>query len=195
MSPAPACSPGTLASVTTAPPRPGKRAFTGRAAILAVVLLGLMLTVAYPVQEYLRQRADIAALHAQRDTVLATVGSLQSESARWDDPAFVKQQAKERLYFVAPGEKTFVIIGAPQQAVPATQTRATAIPVPGTWYERVWSTVNAASQATSVASAPPAPSPAIPGGTARTPAAGNPGSPSKPISPSAPATASTGTGK
>ena len=204
MSPAPACSPGTLASVTTAPPRPGQRAFTGRAAILAVVLLGLMLTVAYPVQEYLRQRADIAALHAQRDTVLATVGSLQSESARWDDPAFVKQQAKERLYFVAPGEKTFVIIGAPQQAVPATQPRATASPVPGTWYERVWSTVNAASQANSAASVTPSPSPAIPaipGGTAGTTGAGNPGSPSKPSSPSspsspsAPVTASTGNGK
>ena len=123
--------PGTLASVTTAPPRPGKRAFTGRAAILAVVLLGLLLAVAYPVQEYLRQRADIAALHAQRDAVRATVSSLQSESARWDDPAFVKQQAKQRLYFVAPGEKTFVIIGAPEQAVPATQPRAAAVPTPG----------------------------------------------------------------
>ncbi|MDQ1715176.1 MAG: hypothetical protein QOG52_2366 [Frankiaceae bacterium] len=180
MSPAAVGGPGTLASVTTAPPRPGKRAFTGRAAILAVVLLGLLLTVAYPVQEYLRQRADLAALHAQRDSVLADVQSLQSESARWDDPAFVKQQAKERLYFVAPGEKTFVIIGAPEQAVPASQPRAAAVPTPGTWYERVWSTVNAASQANSAA---PAPTPAIPSGTART------------SNPASSVRATTGTGK
>ncbi len=150
--------PGSLASVTNAP-RPAKRAFTGRAAVLAVVLCGLLATVAYPLQEYLRQRNDIAALHGQRDGLQASVESLQAEAARWQDPAFVKQQAKERLYFVAPGEKTYVVIGAPDQVAPVTPLRA-ANEVPGTWYGRVWATVDGADTAN--AAATPSPT-AIPG--------------------------------
>ena len=150
-----ACA-GTLASVTNAP-RPAKRAFTGRAAVLAVVLLGLLATVAYPLQEYLRQRSEIAALHNQRADLQTSVEALKTEAARWQDPAFVKQQAKQRLYFVAPGEKTYVVIGAPDQVAPAP-ARPTADAVAGTWYERVWSTVASADEA----NATPSPS-AIPG--------------------------------
>jgi cell division protein FtsB len=138
--------------VTNAPPRPAKRAFTGRAAVLAVVLLGLLVTIAYPLQEYLRQRGELAALHDQRSTLQASVDALNAESARWKDPAFVKQQAKERLYFVAPGEKTYVVIGAPDAAAPTAAPRSATDALSGTWYERVWSTVAAAGKATGKAS-------------------------------------------
>jgi cell division protein FtsB len=140
-------SAGSLAPVTTAPPRPPKRAFTGRAAVLAVVLLGLLLSVAYPLQDYLRQRSDIAALRHQRDQVAQSVSDLQKQSARWDDPAYVKQQAKQRLFFVTPGERTYVVIGAPGTAAPTDQPRsASDANGGGTWYQRLWSTVGSAGQ-------------------------------------------------
>jgi cell division protein FtsB len=140
---------GSLAPVTIAPPRPPKRAFTGRAAVLAVVLLGLLMSVAYPLQDYLRQRGDIAALRAQRDQIAQSVSDLQTQSARWEDPAYVKQQAKERLYFVTPGERTYVVIGEPGTPAPADrpQSPSDAGSV-GTWYERLWSTVGTASRPT-----------------------------------------------
>ena len=49
----------------------------------------------------------------------ADVADLQKEQARWDDPAYVEQQARERLKFVKVGEKSYTVIDGARPADPA----------------------------------------------------------------------------
>nr|WP_274607012.1 septum formation initiator family protein [Agrococcus sp. KRD186] len=58
----------------------------------------------------LEQRRDIAALEAQVAGQQANVETLQTEAARWEDPAYIEAQARDRLFFVYPGETSFVLL-------------------------------------------------------------------------------------
>ena len=63
-----------------AAPRPPERdrpRFTSRAAVLAVVLCAIALSLAYPVREYIGQRRQIDQLTAQRATAEAAVRRLR----------------------------------------------------------------------------------------------------------------------
>ena len=87
-----------------------RTALTGRAAILAVVLAVLGLSVAYPLRQYLVQRAEINRLSRQVHEQQRRVVELQAERQRWDDPAYIKAQARERLHFCMPGQTCYVTI-------------------------------------------------------------------------------------
>lgn len=58
----------------------------------------------------LEQRRDIAALEAQVAEQREHVDTLEVEVARWDDPAYIEAQARDRLFFVYPGETSFVLL-------------------------------------------------------------------------------------
>ena len=87
-----------------------RTALTGRAAILAVVLAVLGLSVAYPLRQYLVQRAEINRLSRQVHEQQRRVVELQAERQRWDDPAYIKAQARKRLHFCMPGQTCYVTI-------------------------------------------------------------------------------------
>ena len=46
------------------------------------------------------------------------VAALKAEQERWRDPAYVEQQARQRLKFVMPGERSYTVL----DAKPATGT-------------------------------------------------------------------------
>ncbi len=83
---------------------------TSRAAVLALVACALVLTLTYPTREYFAQRAQIAELRKQTDDQRRRVDEQRRQLARWNDPAFVKAQARERLHFVMPGETGYVVV-------------------------------------------------------------------------------------
>jgi cell division protein FtsB len=139
---------------------PGTRrrpAFTGRAAFLALIVCALALSLAYPLQRYVEQRQQLAAL---RDEVAGRgerVRALEEQLQRWRDPAYVKQEARRRLHFVMPGETGYVVIG-PEGTSSGAGTAAgsagsgTAAVTgdggePQPWYDRLWASVDAAARA------------------------------------------------
>lgn len=149
------------------PPRRGGRheparrnQLTGRAAVLLLVCCGLALALAYPAREYFAQRAEIERLRQQTDAQLQRVRQLEAEKRRWDDPAYVRAQARERLHYAMPGETPYIAIGpnlrgtddAPGTS-PASGGRAQA------WYQRLWQSVQGAADppAPSGTAVPPAP--------------------------------------
>jgi cell division protein FtsB len=79
-----------------------------------VVILGLvMLTVvvlAPSLRILIEQRQTIAALQAVLDEKQQSVAELQKDVARWQDPAYIEAQARERLYYVYPGEYSYLVI-------------------------------------------------------------------------------------
>ena len=135
----------TEAASPAARPAGSRPRFTGRAAILAVVLCAIALSLAYPVREYIGQRRQIDQLTAQRATAEAAVRRLQAEDKKLTSPAYVEQQARDRLHMCMPGQTCYVVIPGKKPPVAVAPAPAPVTP----WYEKLWGSVRAANQATS----------------------------------------------
>ncbi|MFJ9742717.1 septum formation initiator family protein [Streptomyces sp. NPDC101166] len=111
---------------------------TGRAALLALVLCSLVVALAYPMRQYVSQRAEIADLQREREQARQRVEELRDLKARWQDDAYAEQRVRERLHYVMPGETGFVVIdpGAAKQS--RTDLGAADRP----WYSNVWDGVD-----------------------------------------------------
>lgn len=115
--------------------------------MLALVVCMLAISLAYPLREYLAQRGDIRDLQEQVGEQRTRVEALEKAKARWQDPAYVEAQARERLRYVMPGETAYVVLEAdeapPQDGV---VTRAPADAEHAPWYADVWRSVEAAGK-------------------------------------------------
>jgi cell division protein FtsB len=133
-------------------PQPADRArFTSRAAVLAVVICAVALSLAYPVREYIAQRRQIDQLVAERQMTLEQLRALQREQQRLNNPAYIKQLARDRLHFCMTGQTCYVIIGGPGSGS-AAAARAAGTP----WYDRLWRSVQQADRDRPAGSAGPA---------------------------------------
>jgi cell division protein FtsB len=146
------------------PQQPARRSsgITTRAAVLALVLCAVVVALAYPVREYVAQRAQIASLRAQERAQQAAVAELRKQATRWDDPAYIRAQARERLHFVEPGETAYVVLTPPTPkpvvTVPQPSGEVTISASGGSWFDRLWGTVEVAGRpAKAVKTAKPAP--------------------------------------
>jgi cell division protein FtsB len=90
--------------------RPG----AGRTFPLVAVFFIFALVLAPPIQHYFTQRAQINALRAQVNSDRAALEAARIELTRWQDPDYVKAQARERLHFVMPGERQYIVTGTPE---------------------------------------------------------------------------------
>lgn len=95
-------------------------AFTG-------IMLGLVVLAAFvlvpSVGIYLDQRQQVAALERSVSLGKDEVAALEAERERWADPAYITSQARERLYYVKPGEVVYLVDDdLPAAAIPAEPT-------------------------------------------------------------------------
>ncbi|GLW07312.1 hypothetical protein Misp01_24420 [Microtetraspora sp. NBRC 13810] len=123
---------------------------TGRAAVLALVVCAIAMSLAYPVREFVAQRRQIAELRQEQERELAALSRLEERRKQLQDPDYTRQQARERLFYCGPGEKCFVVMdGSPDQAParpgePAAEQQTQARPP---WYQSLWESVEAADGA------------------------------------------------
>ena len=127
------------------PPAVGTRPtrLTGRAALLAVVICAIALSLAYPVREYIAQRRQLDQLEAQRQAISLELGRLEQQQRLLNSNAYVEQQAEGRLHMCPPADKCYVIINLPPPPGKAAAIHASGTP----WYERLWSSVRQADKA------------------------------------------------
>jgi cell division protein FtsB len=111
--------------------------FTGRAAILAIVLCGIALSLAYPVREYISQRKQIDQLLAQRDAIISHRERLQAEHKLLHSPAYIERQARDRLHMCLPTQMCYEIIGGAKHKKISVTKQVAVSP----WYGRLWSSV------------------------------------------------------
>jgi cell division protein FtsB len=114
--------------------------FTSRAAVLAVVICAIALSLAYPVREYVAQRRQIDQLQAENQATAAQLSQLEAQAQRLSDPAYVEQQARDRLHLCMPGKTCYVIIGGQPAAAGPQPAAVAAAP----WYQRLWHSVREA---------------------------------------------------
>lgn len=111
---------------------------TRRAALLAVVVCALALSVAVPLRNYVAQRQELAAVTEQQRQLAAEVERLTRERERLADPAEIRAQARSRLGYVSPGEIPYVV-----QLPGDGQIDPVADPFGGApWYLRLWTEVS-----------------------------------------------------
>ncbi|MFI5427388.1 septum formation initiator family protein [Aeromicrobium sp. UC242_57] len=138
---------GASTATTPAPAKSGRR-LTTRAVVLMAVVLLLLASYTSTLHAWWEQRSEIQATKAEIAMRKQTIADLEDQKERWDDPAFVKQQAKERFGWVSPGEVGYRVIGSDGKvqgdAVPTldvpTQAKAPQ------WYDKLWGSVEAAGK-------------------------------------------------
>lgn len=121
-----------------------KRGVSTRLLILFIVLFVVAVTLAPPTQHYFAQRAQISALQADVESNRKKLEEARTELQRWRDPEYVKSQARDRLHFVLPGERQYIILGVTTQIDGSTQTAAPInqdFPLGVPWYSRVISSI------------------------------------------------------
>jgi cell division protein FtsB len=69
----------------------------------------LALAIAPPVKHYFTQRAQISALNSQLASDNKALEAARQELLLWQDPEYIKSQARERLHFVLPGERQYIV--------------------------------------------------------------------------------------
>jgi len=88
-----------------------KRGVTARFIAISVVIFIIAVTIAPPAQRYFTQRAQINAIEAELTSRKARLAEAEIELQKWRDPNYVKSQARERLHFVLPGERQYIVLG------------------------------------------------------------------------------------
>jgi cell division protein FtsB len=125
-----------------------KSRLTSRAAVLVLVVAVLMVSYASSMKAFLQQRAHINDLKGQIAQREANIDALEAEKQRWSDPAYIEQQARARLGYVMPGEKTYLVLDEDGNALrpqsdlddPAEVLSTT----PTAWWSDAWESVELA---------------------------------------------------
>ncbi|MCD5346551.1 septum formation initiator family protein [Agromyces sp. H3Y2-19a] len=86
--------------------------------VLAVVVL------APTIAAFAQQRAQLAELKAAVSAQEEEVQRLRDERERWNDETFIVTQARERLYYVMPGEVSYLVIDDRDAAAKTDETTA-----------------------------------------------------------------------
>ena len=85
------------------------RRSSGRALALWTIFFILALAIAPPVKHYFTQRAQISALNSQLASDNKALDAARQELLLWQDPEYIKSQARERLHFVLLGERQYIV--------------------------------------------------------------------------------------
>jgi cell division protein FtsB len=82
---------------------------TRRAAVLAIVVCALALSVAVPLRTYLSQRDEVDIQEQRQADLRDQVEALEDRKAQLEDPAQVEAEARRRLRYVMPGETPYMV--------------------------------------------------------------------------------------
>jgi hypothetical protein len=115
--------------------------------LLSVVLL-LVASYTSALHAWWEQRGEIQAAKAEIVMRRDAISQLKDTKVRFDDPAFIKQQARARFGWVMPGEVGYRVIGSdgsvqgqvPTLDAPPSATRDRP------WYDTLWGSVEQAGK-------------------------------------------------
>lgn len=120
-----------------------KLSSTRRAAVLAILVCAMALSVAVPLRTYWDQRTELAAQEQQRTEIVQQVKLQEQRRSELSDPAYLEPEVRSRTGWAPPGERPFIV--SPPVAPPP--------PPPGgpadggddsdaPWYQRLWNSVS-----------------------------------------------------
>ena len=122
-----------------------------------VVMMSLVVLAAFVLVptfgNFVQQRQKIAALEASVVAAQDEVERLTQQQERWGDPAYITTQARERLYYMRPGEVVYLVVNdLPPALQPADEKPVSAdvVETPTNWMTQMLASVTTAGLAQTV---------------------------------------------
>jgi cell division protein FtsB len=127
--------------------------------VLLLVVVVLAISFGQSLRIYLAQQHDLAVAEQQIRETSTKIADLESELARWDDPEYVKAQARDRLGWVMPGETGYRVVGADGKPLGGGVVIQSGQELPAgehdpVWWDRMWGSVRTADAPTRKITAP-----------------------------------------
>lgn len=120
-----------------------RRRKSGRAFVLLAILFLFTLTIAPPIKHYFTQRAQIQALKAQVSSDRQALQDARAQLEQWKDPEYIKSQARERLHFVLPGERQYIVTTGDEETSQESGLQiAESVPLDEPWYTRIIASIS-----------------------------------------------------
>jgi len=112
-------------------------------AVFVLVIGVLVVSYASSLKAYLQQRHDIDTLTSQIAQREKAIASLQDQKNRWNDPAYLEQQAREKFGYVMPGQTAYVALDAKGNPIKPSGKLSAPDSVgkpqtPTAWWSTVW---------------------------------------------------------
>jgi cell division protein FtsB len=114
---------------------------TRRAAVLAIVVCALALSVAVPLRTYLSQRDEVTIQEQRQADLRGQVEALEKRKAQLEDPAQVEAEARRRLRYVMPGETPYMVELPDESQSPGGDGKKKPL-LDQSWYLTLWNAVS-----------------------------------------------------
>ena len=92
---------------------------SGFALSMLLLVVAALVILAPRLKTLVEQQQQIALLEASVAETEQAVDDLDDQVARWSDPAYIEAQARDRLYYVYPGDISYLVLGADDVAAGA----------------------------------------------------------------------------
>jgi cell division protein FtsB len=83
---------------------------SGFTVAVLLLIVAALIVLAPSLRVLVEQQQEIAELERRVAEQQAVVDELQTDIDRWQDPAYIEAQARDRLLYVYPGDITFLVI-------------------------------------------------------------------------------------
>lgn len=83
---------------------------SGFTVTVLLLIIGALIVLAPSLRVLVEQQQEIAALEARVAEQRVVVDEMQTDIDRWQDPAYIEAQARDRLLYVYPGDITYLIV-------------------------------------------------------------------------------------
>ncbi|OII05778.1 hypothetical protein BIU89_15140 [Curtobacterium sp. MCBA15_005] len=103
--------------------------FSGFSLLMLAIIVLFVVVLAPSLRTLIQQQEQIAQQQHEVASQKADVQQKKQDVARWDDPAYIEAQARDRLLYVYPGEESYLVMGAEDEAADKTPTTDSGTPV------------------------------------------------------------------
>ncbi|ARC56207.1 Cell division protein FtsL [Frondihabitans sp. 762G35] len=94
--------------------------FSGFSLLMLVIIVLFVVVLAPSLKTLIQQQEQISQLKRSVAAQEADVDSLKDDVARWNDPAYIEAQARDRLLYVYPGEYSYLVMNPTKSTSKAT---------------------------------------------------------------------------
>jgi cell division protein FtsB len=124
-----------------------RRAVTGRAIVLATLVVLLLVLLASPLNRYFASRHDLSKAASQLHDDKARLAQLKAQQKQWGDPGYIQAQARHRLQYAMPGDTVYVVVDKGQSSdIERTSGSDLAAPPGTSWNTRLMDSLHAAAK-------------------------------------------------
>lgn len=103
--------------------------FSGFSLLMLGIIVLFVVVLAPSLRTLIQQQEQIAQKQHEVAAQKSDVAQKKKDVARWDDPAYIEAQARDRLLYVYPGEQSFLVMGEGESAGTGTPTTDSGTPV------------------------------------------------------------------